>query len=474
MSAAPPRLAPGPWLVLLSLPVAGLVLLLAAPSLDVAWEQHPAHFWLVVLTGIATCALGLLTGEAAARRTDARLLLVSLAYLSSAGFLALHALATPGVLLEASNAGFQVASAVGVLLASVFAAASGFDLTPESAEALVLRRSFLYLGLGALMVVWAVFALAELPPLDDPVTPEGARNPFLAFAAVGTVLYGFAAVRYGRLYRLRPRPLVLAVVASFVLLAEAMFAVALSRNWRLTWWEWHLLILVAVALVARAAWSEWKHEGSPAEIWSDLYEERTLGRPEELSVLFADLRGFTTFSEQTPQAEVSGMLNEYFREVIPAIEAQDGQVVDTAGDAVFAMFRGPHHERRAARAGLDFQEIATRVGEAHPGWPRFRVGVNSGEAFVGLVEARGARKYGPTGDCVNTGARLQGEAGAGEVVIGEVTRTALGKAAEVEDLGELSVKGKEQPVQAFVLRRLAPGGDEGNERLEDHEGEAEG
>ena len=89
--------------------------------------------------------LGYLAGEAARRLDDARLFLVSLAFVTSAGFLALHALATPGVLLEKPNAGFVVATPVGLAIAGVFAAASALDLSPE-ASAAVMRRQWLLRG----------------------------------------------------------------------------------------------------------------------------------------------------------------------------------------------------------------------------------------------------------------------------------------------------------------------------------------
>ena len=73
--------------VLLVLPVAGLVLLLAAPEADVHWEHHPAHFWLVLGAALVSVVLGYLAGEAARRLNDARLFLVSLAFITSAGFL---------------------------------------------------------------------------------------------------------------------------------------------------------------------------------------------------------------------------------------------------------------------------------------------------------------------------------------------------------------------------------------------------
>ena len=117
----------------LAVPLLGLALLLSRPDLDVRLEHHPAHFWLVLGTAVIAAVLAYATGEAAVRRGDARLLFVSLAFLSSAGFLALHALATPGVLLGKSNVGFAIATPVGVAIGSVFAVLSTRELSGDRA-----------------------------------------------------------------------------------------------------------------------------------------------------------------------------------------------------------------------------------------------------------------------------------------------------------------------------------------------------
>ena len=452
---------------LLAVPLAGLFLLLGVPDLDVAWEHQPSHFWLVLVSALLSFLLGLLMAEAAGRRGDARVLLVALAFLAGSGFLALHALATPGVLLAGKNAGFQIASAIGLLLAAGFAAASAVPLGEAWARAVLRERRLLLASVAVSLAVWAVLALGTLPPLEDPITPEAARDPLLVLWALGMALYGYAAYRYARLYLTRRAPVALAVASAWVLLAEAMLAVAISRNWHVSWWEWHLLMLLAFAVVARSVWSEWKREGSSAEIFADLYEERTLGRGEELSVLFADLQGFTAYAERTPPDEVRTMLDAYFSAASPVIRREAGEIVQTVGDELFATFRGEGHETRAARAGLGLQETCAAVPGRRPDWPRFRVGINSGEAHVGLVQAPGARSFTPTGDMVNTGARLQQQARAGEVVISERTRRALGPTAAIEDLGDLPVKGKERPVRAYVLRALTARRTEGEQRLED-------
>ncbi len=458
----------------LAIPLAGLFLLLGVSDLDVKWEHQPAHFWLVLASAVLSFLVGLLLAEAAGRRGDARVLLVALAFLSASGFLGLHALATPGVLLSGKNAGFQIASAIGLALGAVFAAASALPFGPQRARAIVRRRWLLLGGLAAFLVLWAALALATLPPLDDPITPEGARGPLLVVWALGLVLYGYAVYRYGRLCTVRKAPVAVAVVAAWALLAEALLAVAVSRNWQLSWWEWHLLMLLAFGLVTYRVWVEWRREGSSAEIFVDLYEERTLGHRAQVSVLFADLQGYTTYAENKPPDEVRAMMNEYFATVVPVIENEAGELVQTVGDQIFAVFKETGHEQRAARAGLRLQEATGPLTARHPEWPRFRVGVNSGEAHIGLVKAPGARYFSPTGDVVNTGSRLEAQARAGEVVISGTTRSALGDEAVLEDLGELPVKGKERPVQAFVLRALAPGGAEGDQRLEDQDAEGGG
>src|SRR4051794_41568547 len=100
------------------------MLLRLAPDIDERWEVDPVHFWLVLAAGVLNAGLALSISESGRRRRDARLLLIGLAFLASAGFLGLHAMATPGVLLEGGNAGFVLATPVGLVVAGALAAAS--------------------------------------------------------------------------------------------------------------------------------------------------------------------------------------------------------------------------------------------------------------------------------------------------------------------------------------------------------------
>ena len=194
-----------------------------------------------------------------------------------------------------------------------------------------------------------------------------------------------------------------------MLLAEAMVAVAFARNWHASWWEWHLLMLAAFGAIAYSARRE-----ESEERFSDLYLDDTAAGKREVSVLFADLEGFTTFSEGRDPREVSEMLNAYFGVAIPPI-VQRARRRDRPPDR-----RRDHghlgHARRPARpraarrrrgAGASSARPAG-IADEHPGWPRFRVGVNTGEALVGVLGAESGRSYTVIGDTVNLAVAARG------------------------------------------------------------------
>ena len=158
----------GTWVAVAVAPLLLLVVLLARPATDGDWENHPAHFWLVLGAALVATALGFSVTTAARRRRDARLFLISLAFVASASFLGLHALATPGVLLG-PNAGFELATPVGLVLAALFAAAASLELRSDRADTVLRFAPTLLVTLGAIVVVWAAVSLAELPPLDGPL-----------------------------------------------------------------------------------------------------------------------------------------------------------------------------------------------------------------------------------------------------------------------------------------------------------------
>ncbi|HEX4746552.1 MAG TPA: adenylate/guanylate cyclase domain-containing protein [Gaiellaceae bacterium] len=442
------------WVAVAVAPLLLIVVLLARPEVDGDWENHPAHFWLVLGAAFVATALGFSVATDARRRHDARLFLISLAFIVSAAFLGMHALATPGVLLG-PNAGFELATPVGLLLAGAFAAAASADLGSERAERILRLAPVLFGALGAVVLVWAVVSLAELPPLDDPLADEQLDGWQLLLAALGVALFGLTAFGFLRLHRRRHERFVLAFALAFVLLAEAMVVIAWARNWHVSWWEWHVLMLASFLLIAFVARAEW-HE----ERFSAIYLDETLAGTREVSVVFADLAGYTSFAERHTPEDVAAMLNSYYERIIPIMERAGGEVHQIVGDELMVIFGKDatveDHAHRAARAALVLQRVAHRVAADEPDWPRFRVGVASGEVHAGVVgAARGHRKHGIVGDVVNLAARLQAAAPVEGVLISETTFRALGTRTVVEAMAPLSVKGKREPVTAYILHRLA-------------------
>ena len=678
----------------MALPLIGLWLLVSEPSLDLVWQNPQSHFWLVAAVAASNFVLGTWMSEAARRRSDARLFLVSLAFMSSAGFLLLHALATPGVLVSGRNAGFVLAAPVGLFIASCFVAASSAEFSAKRGAALMRRQTLARTALVVFMLMWAALSLLDLPPLRTPLAREEAQGPLAVLTFAAVPLYAFAAWRYYLLHRRRPSVMLIGVITAFVLLAEAMVAVAVARNWHLSWWEWHVLMAAAFGFVAYSAHVEYSRERSATALFRSISLEETLrgireeygavlealvaamqrrvetgmeepirpitaslasrfeltegqveilenaaealanereqilrlgglvalgheasvildepdllkraidiagrafrrdtiriglleqgqlrfppeletqepstdrvdeeqrqaaiaealltlepaetrldgqlralvlplavkGHPAgvlevrrsgsvfeprdrslleslasqlsialenarlyrqidtlfrsymspdvatalladpsqanlggaiiEVTVLFADLRGFTPFAERSSPEEVVTMLNRYFGIAVPTILEQGGTVVQFIGDALMAIFNAPtrqeDHALRAVRAALNMQQAIQEIATG-PRWPRFRVGINTGPALLGNIGSAEIRNFTAIGDTINLAARLEATADAGHVVVGAATYEQIKDAAVVHPLGKLEVKGKEESVEAYLLLRL--------------------
>ena len=301
------------------------------------------------------------------------------------------------------------------------------------------------------LALWAIVSIAELPPLDGP-PPEGElHGPLVALAVPGIALFGFAAWRYLELYLGRRDPLPAALAAAWVLLAEALVAIGLSRSWHLSWWEWHILMACAFALVAWTARASYRRSASVAEAFGGLYLDGTLervdtrtgdalralvaaletgdpvdevadelrgqglsgdevavlersarevrrieglfrpyvspelavgleeepelarlgGEEREVTVLFADLEGFTRFAERCAPGEAIEMLNAYWAVAVPELLGQGATIERFAGDAVMAVFNAvgdqPDHADRGIRAARALLEASEALAARNPG-----------------------------------------------------------------------------------------------------------
>jgi class 3 adenylate cyclase len=181
------------------------------------------------------------------------------------------------------------------------------------------------------------------------------------------------------------------------------------------------------------------------------------GTETEVTVLFADLGGYTAFSERTTPSEVVAMLNQVFGEAVPVVLAEGGTVVQFMGDAMMAIFNAPtqqpDHALRAARAALGMQQAVATIAP-HGERPSFRVGINTGPAIVGNIGAAEIRNFSAIGDTTNLAARLQTYAPEGSVVLSASTYQQIREHAVVRELGAPKLKGKSQPVEVYELLEL--------------------
>src|SRR5436190_255334 len=175
-----------------------------------------------------------------------------------------------------------------------------------------------------------------------------------------------------------------------------------------------------------------------------------------VSVMFADLVGFTTLSEHRDPEDVRELLSRYFERCRVLIEGLGGTVEKFIGDAVMAVWGTPvareDDAERAARAALALTQAVAALGE-EVGEPELRVraGIVTGPAAVEM----GATGEGMVlGDTVNTASRLQSLAAPGEVLVDDATRRASEAAIAYEDAGESAVRGREQTVRAWRALRV--------------------
>ncbi len=189
-----------------------------------------------------------------------------------------------------------------------------------------------------------------------------------------------------------------------------------------------------------------------------------LGVPEvkEVSILFADIVGFTTMSEKMSPSQVALVLNDYLSRMTEVIFKYEGTLDKYIGDAIMAVFGAPldmpDHAFRAIKVALEMQERLAEFNADHKEGPhlRIRIGINSGKAVAGEIGSVNKKEYTVLGDTVNTASRLESSvAKPGMLVIGENTHRMVAGQFECRSLGSFTLKGKEREVGVFEV--VGPG-----------------
>lgn len=178
----------------------------------------------------------------------------------------------------------------------------------------------------------------------------------------------------------------------------------------------------------------------------------------DIAVLFADVRGSTTLGERLEPEAYATLLNRFYRTATEVLIRHDAIIDKLIGDEVMALFIpgicGGEYRRRAAEAGVALLR-ALGYGSGEP-WLAVGGAVHSGLAYVGNVGGEGVLDFTALGDVVNTAARLQAEAGAGELFLSESVYAAVAAQFPRLELRTLTLRGKEAPVPVRVLRPESP------------------
>lgn len=192
------------------------------------------------------------------------------------------------------------------------------------------------------------------------------------------------------------------------------------------------------------------------------------GERRSVTVLFSDLRDFTSWSESTPEEVLIAQLNVYLAAMVECIHAHQGTLHKFIGDAVMAVWGDldsvgeAEDARRAARAALAMQ---TRLDELNAQWAaagahtlRMGIGLNTGPVIVGNVGSPERMEFTVIGDTVNLAARLEGmtKALGRLILVGSATAAHLAAEVQVEPCGEVAIKGKAEPVPVYALNQPTP------------------
>ena len=201
------------------------------------------------------------------------------------------------------------------------------------------------------------------------------------------------------------------------------------------------------------------------------------GEQKIITIIFADIRGFTTMSEKMRPADVVELLNSYFTIQTEEIFKEGGTLDKYVGDAIMAVFGAPiefeDHALRAVRAALGMQrglaqfkknwmgkgESMDKVIEGF----QIGIGINTGPAIAGNIGSEKRMEYTVIGDTVNTSSRLEGVARKGEIIISSSTYAVIQDQIEVKALAPVKLKGKSEPLQVYEVLGLKESKEQGAE-----------
>jgi adenylate cyclase len=181
------------------------------------------------------------------------------------------------------------------------------------------------------------------------------------------------------------------------------------------------------------------------------------GKRAKITTLFADIRGFTTYSERLPPEELVSVLNRYLKAAADAVLEQEGTIDKFMGDGIMAWFNAPipqkDHTLRAVKAALKIRDC---ISDLHSELPQeahlsFGVGIHFGDAVLGLVGTEQRVDYTAIGDSINTAKRIQENSEAGQILISEDACKEVARHIRAKEVDPIQAKGKREPVKVYEV-----------------------
>jgi adenylate cyclase len=181
------------------------------------------------------------------------------------------------------------------------------------------------------------------------------------------------------------------------------------------------------------------------------------GRRQDVAILFADIRGFTSFGENIAPEKLVEVLNQYLALAVEAILVEEGTLDKFMGDAVMALFNvplaQPDHALRAVRAAVAMQQalVNFNANSADSNCLSFGIGIHMGQAVVGNIGTAQQMNYTAVGDTINLAKRLQENAQGGQIILSQAVYDTVKEYVVVDDLGPITVKGRTAEVHSYLL-----------------------
>jgi adenylate cyclase len=198
---------------------------------------------------------------------------------------------------------------------------------------------------------------------------------------------------------------------------------------------------------------------SPAiskKIAAEAADIRLGGESQRITLLFADVRGFTTMAEKMKPREAVEVLNEFFARMTNVIFEHDGTLDKYLGDGLMALFGAPfalqNDAEAAVRAAVDMQKNLAELNKMSGKPPlNIGIGIHTGEAVVGFLGTERRMDYTAIGDTVNVASRLTSQAGPGQIVISSATQAQVGREISCCPLSAMKLKGRAEPIEVHEV-----------------------